>query len=50
MKEEKVKEQRLAHVHKLVVMIQVHHPSFEPPHGKTINLHKRKQRRRSASR
>ena len=24
--------------------------SFEPPHGKTSNLHRRKQRRRSASR
>ena len=23
--------------------------SFEPPHGKTNNLHRRKQRRRSAS-
>ena len=23
---------------------------FEPPHGKTNNLHRRKQRRRSASR
>ena len=25
-------------------------PSYEPPHGKTNNLHRRKQRRRSASR
>ena len=24
--------------------------TFEPPHGKTNNLHRRKQRRRSASR
>ena len=27
-----------------------HQPLFEPPHGKTNNLHRRKQRRRSASR
>ena len=25
-------------------------PAYEPPHGKTKNLHMRKQRRRSASR
>ena len=25
-------------------------PRYEPPHGKTNNLHRRKQRRRSASR
>ena len=25
-------------------------PVYEPPHGKTNNLHRRKQRRRSASR
>ena len=28
---------------------EVSHP-YEPPHGKTNNLHRRKQRRRSASR
>ena len=27
-----------------------HNPKNEPPHGKTNNLHRRKQRRRSASR
>ena len=33
-----------------LIMKTLSHKSFEPPHGKTNNLHRRKQRRRSASR
>ena len=32
-----------------VLHLQTYTPSNEPPHGKTNNLHRRKQRRRSAS-
>ena len=38
-------------VHPFGRQTRIHYvSSFEPPHGKTNNLHRRKQRRRSASR
>ena len=34
----------------LILGFEGHQKLFEPPHGKTNNLHRRKQRHRSASR